>query len=68
MSNATSTSTTSTDPTVSGTGCCGGPAPEGAGACCARDAEVKATGGTGCGCNSVPATPRLAPVRSGCCG
>jgi hypothetical protein len=30
--------------------CCGGPAPPEANACCARDAEVKAAGGSGCGC------------------
>ena len=34
--------------------CCGGPAPSGTSACCALDAEVKSTGGTGCG------------VRTGC--
>ena len=32
--------------------CCGGPAPAGADACCARDAEVKSAGGAGCGCSS----------------
>jgi hypothetical protein len=32
-------------------GCCGGAAPEGADACCALDAETKAAGGSGCGCN-----------------
>ena len=37
--------------------CCGGPPPTDADACCARDAEVKSTGGPGCGCGSVPATP-----------
>lgn len=31
-------------------GCCGGAAPQGVDACCALDAEVKATGGVGCGC------------------
>jgi hypothetical protein len=34
--------------------CCGGPAPAGADACCARDAEVKSAGGSGCGCGSTP--------------
>jgi hypothetical protein len=29
--------------------CCGGPSPTDAGACCARDADVKAAGGAGCG-------------------
>jgi SAM-dependent methyltransferase len=31
-------------------GCCGGPAPEGAAACCLEDAEAKAAGAAGCGC------------------
>ena len=47
------------------TACCGGPAPGGTDACCARDAEVKSTGGAGCGCSSVPAGP--APKKTGCC-
>lgn len=66
MSNITST--TPADPTVSGSGCCGGPAPEGAGACCARDAEVKATGGTGCGCGTAAKSAKPVSPRSGCCG
>jgi hypothetical protein len=45
------------------TGCCGGAAPKDSSACCALDAEVKATGGTGCGCGSKAA----APARKGCC-
>lgn len=48
--------------------CCGGPAPEGADACCARDAEVKSAGGGGCGCNSASPAPEPAHPRSGCCG
>ena len=36
---------------ASASGCCGGPAPVGTSACCAEDAVVKATGGTGCGCD-----------------
>lgn len=47
------------------TGCCGGAAPEGANACCALDAEVKATGGSGCGCN--PATTSRRSQRGRCC-
>jgi hypothetical protein len=47
--------------------CCGGPAPTGADACCARDAEVKSTGGAGCGCG--PAAAPAAPAKkTGCCG
>lgn len=45
------------------TTCCGGPAPTGSAACCARDAEVKLTGGAGCGCGSAPTTKKV-----GCCG
>ena len=32
-------------------GCCGGPAPAAADACCADDADAKAAGKTGCGCS-----------------
>jgi len=70
MSNTQSTRTSpvetaSAPPTA---GCCGGPAPEGAEACCVRDADVKAAGGAGCGCGTTAPTP-TAPVRtrSGCC-
>lgn len=48
--------------------CCGGPAPTGADACCARDAEVKSTGGAGCGCSSAPLPAPSAPKKTGCCG
>jgi hypothetical protein len=41
--------------------CCGGPAPE-PGACCVRDAQVKAAGGAGCGC-----APAQGPTAAGCC-
>lgn len=34
------------------TGCCGGPAPETADACCADDARAKTAGTAGCGCGS----------------
>lgn len=33
-------------------GCCGGPAPAGADACCVQDAAAKAEGRSGCGCGS----------------
>ncbi len=46
--------------------CCGGSAPTGTDACCARDAEVKSTGGAGCGCGSAPAAS--ATKKTGCCG
>ena len=48
--------------------CCGGPAPKGTDACCARDAGVKSTGGAGCGCSSAPATAAPAAKKTGCCG
>ena len=44
------------------TSCCGGPAPQSSGACCALDAEVKSTGGSGCGCARKTATN-----KKGCC-
>lgn len=37
---------------TSSTGCCGGPAPAGADACCVQDAEAKEAGLAGCGCGS----------------
>jgi hypothetical protein len=46
--------------------CCGGPAPSGTDACCARDAEVRSTGGAGCGCQSTPDAP--AAKKTACCG
>lgn len=46
--------------------CCGGPAPSGADACCAKDAEVKSTGGAGCGCGPTAAqAPAASKAR--CC-
>jgi hypothetical protein len=45
--------------------CCGGPAPAGIDACCARDAEVQSTGASGCGCSA----PAPAPAKkTACCG
>jgi thioredoxin reductase len=37
---------------VAAAGCCGGPAPAGADACCVKDAEAKAAGQDGCGCGA----------------
>lgn len=54
---------TTTDNQSEAAGCCGGAAPSGSDACCALDAEVKATGGSGCGCASkAPST-----TKKGCC-
>jgi hypothetical protein len=47
------------------TGCCGGPAPAGVSACCADDAAVKSSGGTGCGCSATPVSPT--PLKASCC-
>ena len=50
--------------TAGAAGCCGGPAPRDADACCADDAQAKAEGKDGCGCE--PAAPQAeAPP---CCG
>ena len=49
-----------------GEGCCGGPAPEGVTACCAKDAEAKAIGEEGCGCGTAPVQASAPP--SACCG
>lgn len=46
-------------------GCCGGAPPEGVLACCAKDAEIRSGGGSGCGC-----APKAAPAetaKKGCC-
>ena len=71
MSTAGSTNTLSTDTRTDApepqAGCCGGPAPVGANACCVRDAEVKSAGGSGCGCGSTPARAPE-PKRTSCCG
>lgn len=37
-------------------GCCGGPAPAGADACCVQDAAAKAAGENGCVCARASAT------------
>ena len=42
----------STDLAAGAGGCCGGPAPEEANACCVDDAVAKAEGKSGCGCGS----------------
>jgi len=48
-------------------GCCGGPAPEDATACCVTDAKAKAAGAKGCG--SPVAVPVAAGANQGsCCG
>ncbi|KGA93450.1 SAM-dependent methyltransferase [Leptospirillum ferriphilum] len=49
-----------------GEGCCGGPAPEGVAACCVKDAEAKAIGEEGCGCDTAPVQASTSP--SACCG
>jgi thioredoxin reductase len=50
-------------------GCCGGPAPAGADACCVKDADAKAAGQDGCGCGTAQATSAEPVVAAGaCCG
>jgi hypothetical protein len=50
-------------------GCCGGPAPEGADACCIKDADAKAAGLDGCGCGTTAVTSsEPVAVGGGCCG
>jgi hypothetical protein len=50
--NASQTSVPSVEKPAAPSACCGGPAPPGTDACCAKDADVKSAGGTGCGCSS----------------
>lgn len=49
-----------------GVGCCGGPAPKDADACCAQDAAAKAAGEAGCGCSVTP-SPKSAPAAAASC-
>jgi Pyridine nucleotide-disulphide oxidoreductase len=55
---------------ASAAGCCGGPAPAGADACCVKDADAKAAGLDGCGCGTtaVTAPEPVAAGGGGCCG
>lgn len=39
--------------------CCGGPAPTTAKACCVQDADAKAAGATGCGCDPTTDPKRI---------
>ncbi len=49
--------------------CCGGPAPAGVSACCAKDAEARAAGVGGCGCRSKPAqAEHKGDAPTHCCG
>ncbi|MDP9190345.1 MAG: NAD(P)-binding domain-containing protein [Acidobacteriota bacterium] len=50
--------------------CCGGPAPKEADACCVKDADAKAAGESGCGCNTPKPATKSAPeaAASSCCG
>jgi len=50
-------------PVVADAGCCGGPAPSGVDACCVKDADAKAAGEGGCGCNDQPEVLQIG-VRS----
>lgn len=46
-------------------GCCGGPAPAAASACCADDAKAKGAGQPGCGCDSK--VEQTAVATASCC-
>jgi RNA polymerase sigma-70 factor (ECF subfamily) len=59
---ASNTESTNTKAADTASGCCGGPAPAGADACCVKDAAAKAAGESGCGCGTKPAT-----TKRGCC-
>jgi RNA polymerase sigma-70 factor (ECF subfamily) len=65
MENTSEAKTTETNTTheSASTRCCGGPAPKESSACCALDAEVKSTGGSGCGCGP----KRASATKKGCC-
>jgi hypothetical protein len=57
-----------TVPGGSAAGCCGGPAPAGADACCVKDADAKAAGLDGCGCGATDATsPEPVASAAACC-
>jgi SAM-dependent methyltransferase len=47
-------------------GCCGGPAPKDADACCVADTEAKAAGEGGCGCGVTPSSDNNS-TRGACC-
>ena len=52
-------------------GCCGGPVPARVDACCVKDADIKAAGGTGCGCGDTLVKVEVVvekPAKRGCCG
>ena len=48
-------------------GCCGGPARGTVDACCVTDAEMKAEGAAGCGCDATRPAPAIAKATA-CCG
>lgn len=53
-------------PQTAQSGCCGGPAPDPAAACCVKDALAKASGKSGCGCGAA-ATPAPSEPLAACC-
>jgi hypothetical protein len=64
MTNGHTTTVPPANDTSPSTSCCGGPAPAGAGACCAQDADLKSRGGTGCGCTG---STSAKPAETACC-
>ena len=53
---------------AAGSACCGSPAREDLGACCALDESRKAATGTGCGCAGTSAQAVTARPKAACCG
>jgi len=54
-------------PVGGASGCCGGPAPAEADACCVKDADAKARGEDGCGCSTATEVVSSPVASSGCC-
>ena len=54
----------STDVSAAAGGCCGGPVPEEANACCVDDAVAKSEGKSGCGCGTTESVVLQIGVRS----
>lgn len=55
------------DKTLETSSCCGGPVPEGADACCVKDADAKAAGQPGCGCGPAASEGRVPVAAASCC-
>ena len=58
---------TNTDSSTGQNTCCGGPAPDNIDACCVKDADAKAAGEPGCGCNDAQAETTAIQPKQQCC-